>query len=52
MPRFYLAMAAFAVLGLLAWGTLSDEKLRLGTFLVLGMFALRTFLFYRAGNKG
>ena len=52
MPRFYVAMAAFAVLGLLAWGTLTDEKLRLATFLLLGMFALRAFLFHRTGNKG
>ncbi len=40
------------MLGLLAWGTLTDEKLRWVTFLVLGMFALRTILFHRAGNKG
>jgi len=50
-----LALIAYAVLGILAWTTLSDEpiqifdfnlKLRTGTLLILGLFALKSALFY------
>ncbi len=44
MQRLYVAMAAFAVLAFLAWQTLSDTRLRVVTLLILGMFALRTWL--------
>jgi hypothetical protein len=42
--RLWLALAAFAMLGLLTWKTITDEKLRLATFLVLALFAVKTFL--------
>jgi hypothetical protein len=32
------------VLGALAWKTITDEKLRLGTLLVLALFAVKTVL--------
>jgi hypothetical protein len=38
-------MAAFVGLALLAWTTLSDEKLRLVTLAILAMFAVKTLLF-------
>ena len=53
--KFVLALIAYAVLGVLAWTTLSDEpirvfnanvRLRSGTLLVLGLFAFRAALFY------
>ena len=53
--KFVVALAAYAVLGVLAWTTLSDDaipvlglnlKLRAGTLLILGMFALRSGLYY------
>ena len=53
--KFALALIAYAVLGILAWTTLSDEpiqisgwnlKLRTGTLLILGLFALKSALFY------
>ena len=53
--RFGLTLAAFAVLGILAWTTLSDQpfevlgvtiSLRAVTLIVLGMFALRTALYF------
>ena len=53
--KFVLAMVAYAVLGILAWTTLSDEpiqvlsasiRLRTGTLLVLGLFAFRAALYY------
>ena len=53
--KFALALIAYAVLGILAWTTLSDEpiqvfewnlKLRTGTLLILGLFAFKSALFY------
>jgi hypothetical protein len=38
-------MIAFAALALLAWATLTDEKLRLVTLAILAMFAVKTVLF-------
>jgi hypothetical protein len=37
-------MGAFVALGILAWNTLSDERIRLATLAVLAMFALRTWM--------
>ncbi len=44
MNRLYLALAAFVVLGALAWTTLSDPRMRFATLAVLAMFALKTWL--------
>jgi hypothetical protein len=53
--KFVLALAAYAVLGILAWFTLSDEpirllnaniKLRTGTLLILGLFAVRAAIYF------
>ena len=44
MTRFLLAMAAFVVLGILTWSTITDEKLRLATIAVLALFAVKTVL--------
>jgi asparagine N-glycosylation enzyme membrane subunit Stt3 len=53
--KFVLALVAYAVLGVLAWTTLSDEpirvfnasvRLRTGTLLILGLFALRAALYF------
>jgi len=53
--KFGLSLVAYAVLGVLAWTTLSDEpirvfnanvRLRTGTLLVLGLFAFRAALYY------
>jgi hypothetical protein len=40
--RFLLAMAAYVVIAVLAWNTLTDEKLRLATMVVLALFAVKT----------
>ncbi len=37
-------MGAFVALGILAWNTLSDERIRLATLAVLAIFALRTWM--------
>jgi hypothetical protein len=53
--KFVLALIAYAVLGVLAWTTLSDEpirvfnanvRLRSGTLLILGLFAFRAALYF------
>jgi len=40
--RFLLAMVAYAVLAVLSWNTITDEKLRLTTLAVLALFAVKT----------
>jgi 4-hydroxybenzoate polyprenyltransferase len=55
--RFYIALALYAVLGVLVWTTLGyapiriqdrEIDLRVIPSLILGMFALRTILFRQA----
>ncbi len=40
--RFLLAMVAYAVIAVLSWNTITDEKLRLATLAVLALFAVKT----------
>jgi hypothetical protein len=42
--RFWLAMVAYVVIAVLAWNTLTDEKLRLATLAVLALFAVKTLV--------
>ena len=44
MNRLSIALVCYVVLGALAWTTLTDPKLRAGTLLVLGLFALKSVL--------
>ncbi len=44
MKRLLIAMAAFVVLGVLAWTTLSDPRIRLATLAILVMFAVKTWV--------
>ena len=44
MNRLLVALVAFAVLAGLAWTTLADERIRLVTLAILGLFALKTWL--------
>jgi hypothetical protein len=37
-------LAAFVVLGVLAWTTISDPRIRLATLAILLMFALKTWV--------
>jgi heme A synthase len=55
--RLYVALAIYAVLGLLIWATMEDVPLPVGsghvgirslTLIVLAVFALRTVLHFRA----
>jgi hypothetical protein len=44
VKRLLIAMAAFVALGVLAWTTLSDQRVRLVTLAVLAMFAVKTWV--------
>ncbi len=49
MNRLSIALAAYAVIGVLAWTTLGDTRIRLVTLAILAMFALRTVIHRRDG---
>jgi hypothetical protein len=49
LKRFYLAMAAYGVIALMAGLTL-DGKFRLGVWILLAGFALKTCIAYKASN--
>jgi uncharacterized membrane protein YeiB len=42
--RLALALIAYAVLALLVWRTMQADKIRLVTFAILGMMAVRTIV--------
>ena len=42
ISRFAMAMVAYVAIAVLAWNTLTDEKLRLATLAVLALFAVKT----------
>jgi len=42
--RLTLALAAYVVLGVLTWTTITDEKIRLVTLVILALFAVKTIL--------
>ena len=44
VKRLVIAMAAFVGLGGLVWATIDDQRIRLGTLVVLAMFALKTWV--------
>jgi uncharacterized membrane protein YfcA len=45
--RLLVAFAAYAALGALAYKTLPDERIRLVTFAILALFAVKTWLHRR-----
>ena len=42
ISRFTMAMVAYVAIAVLAWNTLTDEKLRLATLAVLALFTVNT----------
>ena len=44
MNRLAIALSVYFILGVLAWSTLSDSKVRLVTLAILGLFAVKTLL--------
>ncbi len=51
MKRLWTALGLFAVLAVLAWTTISDEKFKLATVAVLAMFAIRTWTWSRKQER-
>jgi hypothetical protein len=49
LNRLSIAFAVYILLGVLAWSTLSDEKIRLVTLAILGLFAVKTLLHRKDG---
>ena len=47
MKRFSVAMGLFALLMILAWTTIDDQKFRLAAMAILAMFAMRTWNHHR-----
>ena len=44
MSRLAMALIAYLILGGLAFATLSDERIRLLTLLILGLFAFKSWV--------
>ncbi len=44
MNRLLAAMAAYVVLGGLVWATIQDQRIRLATFAILALFAVKTWV--------
>ena len=42
--RLALALGAYVALAALTWTTITDEKIRLVTWLILALFALKTIV--------
>ncbi len=47
MQKLYVALGLYAVLALLAWRTMDDDKIRAVTLLLLAFFAVRTLIHHR-----
>jgi len=47
VSRFSIALAVYGLLGLLAWLTLPDQKIRGVTLALLAMFAAKSWLHHR-----
>jgi len=44
VSRLSIALICYAVLGALAWTTLTDPRLRAGTLVILALFAVKSVL--------
>ena len=44
MNRLSIALVLFVVLAILTWSTITDSRLRAGTLLILGLFAVKTLV--------
>ena len=51
MKRLWTALGLFAVLAVLAWTTINDQKFKLATVAVLAMFAIRTWTWSRKQER-
>jgi hypothetical protein len=44
LNRLSIALGVYVLLGILAWTTLGDSRVRAVTFVILGLFAIKTLL--------
>jgi len=44
MNRLSIALVCYVALGALTWATITDPKLRAGTMVILGLFAVKSIL--------
>jgi hypothetical protein len=44
MNRLSIALVCYVALGALTWATITDPKLRAGTLVILGLFAVKSVL--------
>ena len=51
MKRLWTALGLFAVLAVLAWTTIGDQRFRLAAVAVLAMFAVRTWTWSRKQER-
>jgi len=42
--RLRMALAAYVALAVLVWATIGDQRIRLATWAILAMFALKTWV--------
>jgi hypothetical protein len=47
VSRLTIALGVYVLLGVLAWATLGDQKIRLVTLAILALFALKSWLHRR-----
>lgn len=51
MKKLWVALGAFAVLMVLTWITIDDQKIRLAALAILAMFAVRTWTHSRKQQR-
>jgi hypothetical protein len=44
LNRLSIALGIYLLIGVLAWTTLGDNRVRMVTFAILGLFAVKTLL--------
>jgi hypothetical protein len=44
VKRLYISLGVFVALGILAWTTIGDQRIRLVTLAILGMYAVKTWV--------
>jgi Na+/H+ antiporter NhaA len=52
LNRLSIALGVYVLLGVLAWTTLADSKVRALTFVILGLFAVKTLLHRKDATHG
>ena len=51
MNRLWVALIAYAVIAVLTWQTISDQRMRWVTWAILAMFAIRTLAHSKLSDR-